>query len=354
MQMSKWMLGASLLLALTAWATNGCSSSNRDATSSTAEDDEESNLQGEVGIDGSSTVQPLSTAAVEGFLAIHPHVNMPVGTSGTGGGFKKFVKGELDISNASRPISAEEFAQCKANGVEFLELPVAYDGLTIVVNPKNDFVNELTVEQIGQIYLEDKAVKSWKDLNPAWPDEAIKPFSPGTDSGTFDYFREVLGGKKVSIRSDMQTNEDDNVLVQGVESDKGAVAYFGAAYAFGAGDRLKIVPIVNPQTNTAVKPSEQTVVSGEYAPYSRPLFIYVNLKSFARPEVKLFVEHYLEHASDYARRVGYFPLPDSVLKTAQTHIQQGKPGTSFITADGKMREGAFIDLFQSDNLVTTK
>jgi phosphate transport system substrate-binding protein len=316
------------------------------------DDDDVSNLVGAILVDGSSTVQPLTTAAAEEFIKIHPQVNIPVATSGTGGGFKKFVKGETDISDASRPISAEEFAQCQQNGIEFLEIPVAYDGLTIVVNPQNDFVDALTVEQIGAIYLAEKAAKTWAEVNPEWPAEPLKPYSPGTDSGTFDYFRDVLGGKSASIRSDMQTNEDDNVLVQGVQSDKGAVAYFGAAYA--TGDKMKIVPIINPKTNQPVVATEQTVMSGEYFPYSRPMFIYVNAKSLERPEVRLFVEDYLEHAAAHARKVGYFPLPESVLAEAKARVASGAAGTCFITADGKQREGAFIDLYKSDNLVSIK
>ena len=353
-----WYLG--LLLVISISVTTGCgggSTANPKAKSgeTTAKDKEEvSDLSGEVTIDGSSTVQPLSTAAAEGFLKIHPQVKVPVATSGTGGGFKKFVKGELDISNASRPITTEEVAQCKTHGVEFVEVPVAYDGLTIVVNPANDWCNELTVDQIKKIYLETGAAKTWKEVNPEWPDEPLKIFSPGTDSGTFDYFREVIGGKKVNIRPDLQTSEDDNVLVQGVEGEKGAIGYFGAAYYAGAGGKLKAVKIINPKTNKAVEATEANVISGDYYPYSRPLFIYVNLKSIDRPEVRMYVEHYLENAPAYAKKVGYFPLPEAVYTLVKTHVDESQPGTCFVTADGKAREGSFLDVFKTENLTSTK
>lgn len=343
-----------LLLAISAvWGCGGGEPAGS-GTTSTEGGEEVSNLEGEIVIDGSSTVQPLTTTAAESFIKIHEKVRIPVSTSGTGGGFKKFVKGETDISNASRPITAEEFAQCKQNGVEFIEIPIAYDGLTIVVNPANDWCNELTVEQIGKIYLDNNPAMTWQDVDPAWPAEPLKIYSPGTDSGTFDYFREVLGGKSVAIRDDMQTSEDDNVIVKGVESDKGAIGYFGAAYYQEEGGKLKAVKIINPKTGEPVAASLETVVSGDYSPYSRPLFVYVNLASIERPEVQLFVEHYVENAGKFAGEVGYFPLPDSIYSLVGEHLTGLKAGTCFVDAEGKTREGPFLELFNSANLVSTK
>jgi phosphate transport system substrate-binding protein len=238
--------------------------SSEDATGASA-------LRGEVSIDGSSTVAPLSRAAAGDFGDEYPHVKVTVGISGTGGGFKRFVQGELDISDASRPIKQDELALCQKNGVEFLELAVAYDGLSIVVNPENDWADQLTVNQLRQIYREDTAAKKWSELNPAWPDHEIHVYSPGHQSGTFDYFREVMAqeGEKpddVVIRKETSTNEDDNVLVTGVARDKYAIGYFGASYYFNNRNQVRAVSIVNPQSHEAVAPTAEAVESGTYAP----------------------------------------------------------------------------------------
>lgn len=310
-----------------------------------------SELTGQVKIDGSSTVYPISEAAANEFKKEYPNVSVTVGTSGTGGGFKVFAKGEADISDASRPIKKAEFDQCKENGVEFVELPVAYDGLTIVVNPANDWVKQLSVEQLKKIFGEKGAAKNWSDVNPDWPAEAIKIYAPGTDSGTFDYFKEVVADEDSSLRSDMSVSEDDNVLVTGVKGEKNAIGFFGAAYYFENTASLKAVPIVNPDSGEAVLPSPGTIESGVYAPFSRPLFIYVNVASLKRPEMKKFTSFYLDNAAQFAVQVGYVGLPASIYELAGIHLQDRMTGTHFLDAAGEKRSGALPDLFTTESLV---
>ena len=233
-------------------------------------------------VDGSSTVYPITEAVAEEFAKAAPTVNVTVGMSGTGGGFKRFCVGEIDISDASRPIKKSEADQAATSKMEYIELPIAYDGLTIVVNKANTWVDQLTVDQLKKIYSAAGGAKSWKDVNSAWPDKPIKIFSPGTDSGTFDYFREATVGKDGKIRSDMTVSEDDNVLVTGVAGDSNAIGYFGCAYYFENKDKVKAVPVVSP-SGKAVLPSHDTIMDGSYAPFSRPLFIYVNRKAADRP-----------------------------------------------------------------------
>lgn len=310
-----------------------------------------SKLRGTVVIDGSSTVAPISTEAASMFSEISPNVSVPVGVSGTGGGFKRFTKGETDISDASRPIKWKEFKQCQENGVEFIEIPVAYDGLTIITSKENDFVETLTVDQLKQIFRGDMMAKKWSDVDAAWPDTEIKIFAPGTDSGTFDYFKEVMVGKdEATIRGDMSVSEDDNHIVTGVANTPNAIGFLGAAYYFENTDKLKCVKIVNPQ-GEAIAPTPETIESGAYAPFSRPLFIYVNRKSAKRPEVKVFVSHYLENAADMAEAVGYVGLPDDIYDSATQHFTEGITGTHFWTADGNKAEGSLIDLYSEKNAI---
>jgi phosphate transport system substrate-binding protein len=309
-------------------------------------------LQGKVSIDGSSTVFPISEAAASQFQKLYPNVSVNVGVSGTGGGFKRFVKGEIDISDASRPIDAAEVKAAKENDVTFVELPIAYDGLTIVVHPSNDWVDQLTVDEIKKIYLADNAVKMWSEVRAGWPEKPLQVFSPGTDSGTFDYFKEVVAGKEGSLRSDMSTSEDDNVLVTGVSGSPSAIGFFGAAYYEENKDKVKAIPVVNPETQKAVFPDSKTIESGEYAPFSRPLFIYVTSKAAARPEIKRFVSFYLENASAMAKQVGYVPLPEAVLKTAAENFKGRKTGTHYVTAEGEKRSGAVTEVFQAANLLS--
>ncbi|MCX7893156.1 MAG: PstS family phosphate ABC transporter substrate-binding protein [Burkholderiales bacterium] len=284
-----------------------------------------------VKIDGSSTVFPVTEAVAEEFQkAKKGAVNVTVGISGTGGGFKKFCRGETDISNASRPILKKEMEDCKAAGIEYYELPVAFDALTVVVNPKNAFVKTLTVDELKKIWepgAQGKVTK-WNQVNPAWPDAQMKLFGPGADSGTFDYFTEAVVGKAKSSRGDFTASEDDNVLVQGVSRDVNGLGYFGFAYYVENKDKLKAVPIVNSK-GQAVEPSMESVLKGTYQPLSRPIFIYVNAKSLDKPEVREFVEFYMKNGAKLAKEVKYVPLPDSAYKTALDHVQKSKKGTVF-------------------------
>ncbi len=302
------------------------------------------NLRGAVKIDGSSTVYPITEAVAEEFGAVAPRVNVTVGISGTGGGFKRFTIGETDISDASRPIKAKELAACKKNGVEFIEIPVAYDGLSIVVNKKNYWVDYLSVDELKKIFLEGTNVKRWSDLRADWPDVEIVMYSPGADSGTFDYFKEVIAGKTGSIRPDMSVSEDDNVLVRGVAGEAGAIGFFGAAYYFENADKLKIVPIDG--GNGPVTPTAETIENGEYAPFSRPLFIYVNKNSARRPEVRMFVEFYLESGPDLVEEVGYVKLPPEIHSRTEKNFRTMRTGTQFLDAKGEKVKGPFPSVYQ--------
>lgn len=285
------------------------------------------NLKGAVSIDGSSTVYPITEAVAEEFRSEAPNVRVTVGISGTGGGFKRFVIGETDISDASRPIKDKEYNAANENGIEFVEIPVAYDGLSIVINIENTWAKDITVEEIRKIYLEKHAAKTWKDVRADWPDVEIKVFGAGTDSGTYDYFHEVLG-KKESIRPDMSTSEDDNVLVTGVAGNKGAIGFFGCAYYFENQDKLGVLAIVN-KDGDAVKPAATTVEDGSYNPFSRPLFIYVNVDSADRPEVEGFVNFYLNNAAELADEVGYVRLPSEVYDTARQRYDNRVTGSCY-------------------------
>ena len=303
-------------------------------------------VSGAIAIDGSSTVYPITEAVAEEFHAEHPKVRIEVGVSGTGGGFKRFTKGETDISDASRPIKGKELKIAVANNINFVEIPVAYDGLTIVLNNANNWVKSLTVDDLKKIFLDGSPVKTWKDVNPAYPAVAIKIYAPGTDSGTFDYFKEVVAGKKGSIRSDMSVSEDDNVLVRGVVGDKGAIGFFGCAYYFENEDKLRAAPIINPKTNKAVLPSAETIENGAYAPFSRPLFIYVNVESLGRPEVASFVDFYFETGPELAEEVGYVRLPSSVYDKAKKNVAKRKTGTSFLDSKGEKIHGPVTDVYK--------
>jgi phosphate transport system substrate-binding protein len=269
-----------------------------------------STLSGNIEIDGSSTVYPITEAVAEEFMKLYPEVNVTVGVSGTGGGFKRFVVGEIDISDASRPIKEEEIEKAKQNGIEFIELPVAYDGITVVVNKENDWVDSLTIEELKKIWSPDSKVTKWSDIRPGWPEQRINLYGPGTDSGTFEYFTEAVNGKAGESRFDYTASEDDNVLVQGVSQDKYALGYFGFAYYLENKDRLKAVKI---DSGTGpVEPTMETIREGTYKPLSRPIFIYVSKKSLERPEVKEFVKFYMENAGKLASEVGYVPMAENV------------------------------------------
>ena len=284
-----------------------------------------------VKIDGSSTVFPITEAVAEEFQkAKKQQIKVTVGISGTGGGFKKFCRNETDVSNASRPILKSEMADCQKAGIEYYELPVAFDALTVVINRKNTFIKQLTIAEMKKMWepAAQGKVTRWNQVNPAWPDQPMKLFGPGADSGTFDYFTEAIVGKAKSSRGDFTASEDDNVLVQGVSRDVNGLGYFGYAYYIENKDKLKAVPIVNDK-GQPVEPSMEAVLKGSYNPLARPIFIYVNARSFGRPEVREFVEFYMKHGSKLAQEVKYVPLPDSAYRVALEHVQKGKKGTVF-------------------------
>ncbi|WP_243290566.1 PstS family phosphate ABC transporter substrate-binding protein [Bacillus sp. FJAT-47783] len=310
------MLGS--MMAFAAACGNGETNTETNDGQATEETAGEKQLEGEVAIDGSSTVGPIMEAVSEEFGSKYPEVKAPVGISGSGGGFKRFVVGETDLSNASRPIKDEEKEQAASNGIELTEFKVAFDGLSVVVNPDNDWVDKLTIEDLKKMWTGE--AKQWSDINAEWPSEPIKYFSPGTDSGTYDYFNEVVLEEEQMVK-DATLSEDDNVLVKGVQNDKNAIGYFGYAYYLENKDTLKVVPIVN-SNGEAVEPTNETIENGTYEPLSRPLFVYVNNASVKdKEQVYEYVKFTLENAGDLAEEVGYVRLPqeqyDEQLKTLE-------------------------------------
>jgi phosphate transport system substrate-binding protein len=296
-----------------------------------------------VKVDGSSTVFPITEGIAEDFQKMKKGViKVTVGISGTGGGFKKFCRAETDVQNASRPIQASEMADCKAAGVEYIELPVAFDALTVVMNPRNTFLKSITVDELKKMWepAAQGKVMRWNQVNPAWPDAPIKLFGAGSDSGTFDYFTEAINGKSKASRGDFTASEDDNVLVQGVSQDVNAIGYFGFAYYAENQNRLKAVPIVEKAGKPPVAPSEATVLDGSYQPLSRPIFIYVNVKSLAKPEVKEFADYYMKNAARIAKEVKYVPLPEKAYTLGLDHLSKQKKGTVF---GGKNEVGVRIE-----------
>ena len=293
-----------------------------------------------VKIDGSSTVYPITEGIAEEFQK-KTKVKVTVGISGTGGGFKKFCRGEIDVQNASRPILQKEIDDCKAAGVTYYELPVAFDALTVVINPKNEFIKHLTIDELKKMWepAAQGKITMWNQINSQWPARPLKLFGAGSDSGTFDYFTEAIVGKSKSSRGDFTASEDDNVLVQGVSSDVGSLAYFGYAYYAENMKRVKAVSIVN-KDGKAVEPNEANVMNGSYNPLSRPIFIYVNSKSLDKPEIKQFVEFYMAHVAKIAKEVKYVPLPDKVYKANLEHINKKRTGTIF---GGKNEVGMTVE-----------
>jgi phosphate transport system substrate-binding protein len=288
-------------------------------------------LRGVIKVDGSSTVFPITEAVAEEFGREHPRVRVTVGISGTGGGFKKFGLGETDMSAASRPITPDETEHALAHGVSYIEIPVAFDGVSIVVNPKNHFVDLLTQAELQKIWAPDSIVTLWSDIRAEWPARKIRLYGPGTDSGTFDYFTHAIMGKAGSSRADFTASEDDNVIVQGVAGDVDALGYFGFAYYAENIARLKIVPIA--AQDRAVVPSDATIANGTY-PLARPIFIYINSKSAVRPEMTVFLKFYLDNASVLVKEVGYTPLPPDIYPLAWSRIRAGKLGTVFASEGG--------------------
>jgi len=290
-------------------------------------------LSGSLTIDGSSTVFPISEAVAEEFLREQRNVRVTVGLSGTGGGFQKFCNGETEISDASRPITQKEIDACAAKGIEFIELPVAYDALSVVVNSQNNWVDCITVAELKKMWepAAQGTVTSWAQVNPAWSAGGqLKLFGPGTDSGTFDYFTEHVMGKAKDSRGDYTASEDDNVLVQGVSGDKSAIGYFGLAYYLENKGKLKALKVDQGQGGGCVEPSAATVENGTY-PLSRPLFIYVRKDAAERPEVKAFVDFYLKNVATLSTEVGYVKFPDNYYGLVQARWNARKTGTMYAT-----------------------
>ena len=286
--------------------------------------------EGFIKIDGSSTVYPITEAVAEEYGKTNSALKVTVGISGTGGGFKKFSAGETDISDASRPIKETEDAACKANKIEYVELPIAYDALTIVINPKNTWAATMTVSDLKKLWEPDAQgkVTTWNQIRPEWPNKPIKLYGPGTDSGTFDYFTDAIVGKEKASRGDYTSSEDDNVIVQGVANDEYALGYFGLSYYEENKAKLKAVAVDN-GNGTATLPSKESVLNGTYKPLSRPLFIYVKKSAAETKEVAQFVEYYLKNAPKLVSEVGYVPLQDTVYAMSTKRFANRTLGSVF-------------------------
>ncbi len=285
-------------------------------------------------VDGSSTVYPITEAVAEEFQKKNPKVRITVGISGTGGGFKKFCGRETDITDASRPIKSTEVKQCLDNKVEYIELPVAFDGLAVMVNPKNTWAGSMTVAELKKLWepAAQRKMTRWSQIRPGWPDKEIRLFGPGVDSGTYDYFTEAVVGKEHASRGDYTASEDDNMLVQGITGDPLALGFFGVSYYDSNKARLKLVPIddENP-TNGAgpILPTAETIKNGTYQPLSRPIFIYVNKNALDRPEIADFVKFYLTAGRELVSEVGYISLPDQAYELAIKRVEARTVGSVF-------------------------
>ncbi len=299
---------------------------------------------GLVKVDGSSTVFPLSQAVAEEYTRAGKG-DVTVGRSGTGGGFKIFCRGEIDVTGASRPIKKEEIDACKSGGIEYIELAVAYDGIAVVVNPKNDWVDHLTVDELKKMWAPEAAetIKTWAQVRDGWPDKPLTLFGAGTDSGTYDYFTQAIVGKEHSSRGDYTASEDDNVLVTGVAGAEGGLGFFGLAYYTENKDRLKVVPIEDGKDDNGkgpITPSPETVNDGTYQPLSRPIFIYVSVKSLAKGSVQNFVSYYLDESKTLAPDVGYVALPDNLYAALKQRYTERKTGSVF---EGGSQTGMTIE-----------
>lgn len=303
--MASTILGSALVLGACGNSSEETSATESEETSSQTAGEDSAQVEGSVSGDGSSTVAPIMEGIVEEYAGAQPNVQVTVGVSGTGGGFEKFIQGETAFSNASRPIKEEEAAKLKEAGIDFTEFQLAFDGLTVVVSKDNDWVEDLTVEDLKKLWVEDGKTKKWSDINPEWPDEEVVFYSPGTDSGTFDYFNEVILEDE-DLVSSATLSEDDNVLVQGIQADPNAIGFFGYAYYVANQDTLKAVKI------GGIEPNNETIESGEYAPLSRPLFTYASNKALAEdPAAYDFMKYTLENAGEMAEAVGYVALPEA-------------------------------------------
>ena len=316
--------------------TTSNASVKRAATIAPAPPEPAAGISGTVLIDGSSTVGPITQAVAEEFQLLHPEVRVPVGISGSGGGFKKFCLAETDISNASRPIKQKEIDTCTENGIEFIELPVAFDGLAVLTNPANDFVDCLTVDELKLIWEPpaEETVTSWAQVREGFPDEPLVLYGPGVDSGTYDYFTEAIVGEEGASRGDFTPSEDDNVLVQGIAGDRNAMGFFGLAYYTANAERLNLVGVDG--GDGCVLPSPETVNTGTYQPLSRPLFIYVSVEAAERPEVQEYIRFYLRNAGTLAADVGYVALSDEAYELALQRLENRVTGSVFGGAGSKV------------------
>jgi phosphate transport system substrate-binding protein len=282
-------------------------------------------LKGAVRIDGSSTVYSISEAVAEDYRNVEKDVKVTIGAAGTGAGYKKFCSNELDVAGGSRPVKSDEVQKCKSSGVDLIELPVAVDGLTVVVNPKNTFVKSLSFEQLKKIWEPGSKIKTWKDLDSSWPDQPIKLFGPSSEHGTFDYFTEIIVGKAKSSRSDYSAASDTNTLVNGVSGDVNSLGYFGYGYYEQSKSKLRALGISKDGKSAPISADSKTIESGAY-PLSRLLFISVNKKSAERPEVDSFVKFYLQSVGGIAKSVGYSALPKAKLEQSVTNYSKRKVG----------------------------
>jgi phosphate transport system substrate-binding protein len=303
-------------------------------------------LSGIIKVDGSSTVYPITEAVVEEFRAVQPNINVTVGISGTGGGMKKFVAREVDITNASRPIKAVELEAAEKNSVQYLELPVAYDALTVVVNSKNTWAETMTVQELKKLWEPEAQgkVMMWSQIRAGWPEKPIKLFGAGVDSGTYDYFTEAIVGKEHSSRGDFTSSEDDNVLVQGISNDLYALGFFGMAYYEENKGKLKAIKVddANPANGDGPQePTKENVIAGKYAPLSRPLFIYVGKDAYQRPEVNALVNFYMDSVAGLVTEVGYVPLKDSTYELTKKRLTSLKTGSVY--AGLKSQVGLTLD-----------
>ena len=299
-----------------------------------------------VKVDGSSTVFPITEAVAEEFQSSQQgKIKVTVGISGTGGGFKKFCRGETDVQDASRPISTEEMKVCKDASIDYIELPIAFDAMTIVINPKNTWAKDITVAELKTLWAPEAQgkVMKWSQVRAGWPDTDIKLYGAGSDSGTFDYFTEAIVGKAKSSRGDYTASEDDNTLVQGVASGKEGLGYIPYAYYEMNKSKLKVLPVIGGEKaplKTAVAPSQKSVEDGTYYPLSRPIFIYVSASAIKKPEVKTFTEYYLSSVRELAAQVKYIPLPEKAYTMAKANVAKSKTGTVF---GGKSEVGMRIE-----------
>lgn len=303
-------------------------------TAKNARDGKSNELSGKILIDGSSTVYPITQAMSEVFGQQQPGVQIPVGSGGTGSGFQKLIQGAIDIAGASRPISEKELASLKEKGIEALELEVALDGLSVVVNKANDWCTALTVKQLNELWKPDSTVRTWKELNPDWPDSAIKLYGAGTNSGTFEYFTEVVNGKKGVSRSDYSQSEDDNQLVTGIKSDKFSLGYFGYSYFDTNRNSLTVVKIApGDDISKAIEPTKETIENGTYTPLARPVYIYVNKKALERKEVAEFVRFYLsDEGQKLVSKAHCINLSVERLKEQRSRFEQAIGGSTMAAA----------------------